>query len=1005
MDIKKSIVRILDANGKTKGTGFLVYGTNLIATCSHVIQPVSEQPNIQQMSKPNNATQPPAQVKFVFEVDPEHVQMATIDFENGWYPWGKDDIAILEFNDSLPRDVVGVKLGESAGTQGDTNVYTHGYEINKKGLESSGSMEVADTNYAPSDISQKPIIQLTAANYIDHGFSGAPLYHPDRRRVIGMISAQSGDTGSKKALAIPSEILRESHPSLRLNDICPYPGLATFEEKDSEFFFEQDDISKKLADKLRDNPRFLEVHGPSGSGKSSLVRAGLIPELRKRWEWLQPSNKIPEYPFIIRPTDEKKGDIFSQLVSKVPKDIDGSDLVQFANTFLEQYSDYARFILIVDQFEELFTDTPESVREVFIEQLVQLLESELDVTIMLILRDDFTPVRNVKAPKLIEWINDNHSVPYILQDIIEEKQIELIIEEPVSKLGLSIEENLTQIIIDDIKGYASNSNENGDHSLVRSRILPLLAFTLKQLWEKRVDGELRISAYQDLGGISGSLPSKAEATWHDITTKNQVDENLIKRIFLDLVHVGDSDDNHSTRRDTRRRRRVKDLRRNPSEKSSVANILEVFMANRLLVIEKNQDDEQVVEIIHEVLLKNWARLQEWIENEKECRLWIQDVGRRAKDWEVGKGDLLGERTLETGEKCIDTYELHLSTPGFHNEIDNDTTRIIGYISESKKTLDQRREQERKRLEQEEKDRRRVKLFGIIVGIVVIVLMATGIGYLSYIQFDVKPRARGESVTIDAGSALLGSANGSVYIEGFIIDIHEVTNRLFKLCIKYGPCNEPPVSVDTIPFGERDPNLPVVQINAYNAATFCNWIGRRLPSVVEWERAARGQSGRNWPWEDNVLPDLERVNVRNVSITLPETTNLPPTATPDSEIPLPEPDAQDNQSNDSPDQGFIEALLSPVNSDNYNLGNSPEGIRYLVGNVREWTSTPITCEDPYICGEGELWDGETPNIVGLYIKGYSYLDTIYDENILIESNHAHPNEDIPRDQGFRCARSN
>ena len=117
------------------------------------------------------------------------------------------------------------------------------------------------------------------------GFSGAPVWDCTKRRVVGMVTATADPDGrwrlAETAFLTPTEILRQVCPNLQLTDICPYRGLSAFTETDAEFFFGREALVADLVSHLRHNPRFLAVVGPSGSGKSSVVQAGLFPALRR----------------------------------------------------------------------------------------------------------------------------------------------------------------------------------------------------------------------------------------------------------------------------------------------------------------------------------------------------------------------------------------------------------------------------------------------------------------------------------------------------------------------------------------------------------------------------------------------------------------------------------------------------------------------------------------------------------------------------------------------------
>ena len=256
-------------------------------------------------------------------------------------------------------------------------------------------------------------------------------------------------------------------------------------------------------------------------------------------------------------------------------------------------------------------------------------------------------------------------------------------------------------------------------------------------------------------------------------------------------------------------------------------------------------------------------------------------------------------------------------------------------------------------------------------------------------------ARGPQAHLETTSAWLGSdtyedpagrntSRRHIEVPAFSIDKYEVTNRQYRLCVQAGACSRPVEGVPPDETGEQErpaeewifetpeyQDRPVVWVTAYQAADFCRWIGRRLPTEVEWERAARGADGRAVPWDRGEAPAPEYVNVGFHTV--------------DDE--------------DSPDHPVA------VDDPNFRKGASPEGVMHLLGNVAEWTSTPTECNDPYECQV--VWDGRI-KVRGLYQRGLSFFYTITDGDLaadnsafLVEGIPADPFSSAP-DVGFRCA---
>jgi formylglycine-generating enzyme required for sulfatase activity len=227
-------------------------------------------------------------------------------------------------------------------------------------------------------------------------------------------------------------------------------------------------------------------------------------------------------------------------------------------------------------------------------------------------------------------------------------------------------------------------------------------------------------------------------------------------------------------------------------------------------------------------------------------------------------------------------------------------------------------------------------------------------------------ARGEPVDIPASKTVIGSDSDlataderPVWTEeilAFSIERYEVTNRQYRLCRMAGACSEP---TDVSLYRRADLSAhPVVTVNAFQAAAYCQWLGRRLPTELEWERAARGEDGRLWPWGDDP-PDPTKLNVRFDS-EAPEGTRL-------------------------------------VGS--YPSGATPEGAFDVVGNVWEWTATAY---QPYPYDPGEVvWDGDPTRVpIQLMLRGGGWQSALARSTVRISAIPSFQGKDV----GFRCARS-
>jgi len=201
---------------------------------------------------------------------------------------------------------------------------------------------------------------------------------------------------AETAFITPAETLRLICPQLVLSDVQPYLGLSAFTESDAEFFFGREREVVKLLDALRREPRFLAVLGPSGSGKSSVVQSGLIPELRRCG----------------LPGSDRWGIITARPGEKPLRSLEAGGLalaerglVLATRGWLEKNPERTRLMLIIDQFEELFAAASPPDAAEFLSQLQSLLKADLPLTLMLIMRDDFfSRLGREASPALFEWV-------------------------------------------------------------------------------------------------------------------------------------------------------------------------------------------------------------------------------------------------------------------------------------------------------------------------------------------------------------------------------------------------------------------------------------------------------------------------------------------------------------------------------------------------------------------------------------------------------------------------
>jgi GAF domain-containing protein len=410
----------------------------------------------------------------------------------------------------------------------------------------------------------------------------------------------------------------------------PYKGLRAFREEDKADFFGRNALVEELINVLgtgKKPPRLLSVLGASGSGKSSVIMAGLLPRLRadaiegsKNWLYLEPivpgTHPIENLTLaLIRLMPDKSHiAITEDLMNRNKRGL---------HVLIREVSNKP-VVLYIDQFEELFTlVSDETVRRQFIDILTTAV-TELNGLLILILsmRADFydRPAQYQEFGALIEA---NHILvkPMTLADLYD------VVQKPAKENGLQFDDGLATEIVFNIR------EEVG--------ALPLLQFTLDQLFESRDDRTLTQAAYKKLGGVHGALAQHAEETFNNLPSEQH--KILSRVLFLRLIDTGLTDQDM-----TRRRAIGSELNLTDAEASLILReTAQIFVVARLLVTNQT-GNENTIEVSHEALIREWDRLQNWINISRDDMRLQQDISRDARKWEREKRSteyLYGETRL------------------------------------------------------------------------------------------------------------------------------------------------------------------------------------------------------------------------------------------------------------------------------------------------------------------------------------------------------------------------
>jgi len=423
----------------------------------------------------------------------------------------------------------------------------------------------------------------------------------------------------------PPDLARDTAETAELNEVVnPYKGLQPFTGEDADRFFGRDALVVQLIEQVRakcmsDEARFLAIVGASGSGKSSVVMAGLLPKLQagalpgsERWTYVtrvlpgkDPIRNLAEALYRIFPNHS---------MTAIDDDLNnpnGRGLHRLAGQI--PHPD-GHLIVYIDQFEELFTQTlSDAVRDQFIGLLVAAAtESDGSALIIVTMRADFydRPLEYLALAPLMK--TPHPMLPMSLADLQE--VIQRPAELPASRL--TFDSGLIATLAFDVRDQAG--------------ALPLLQFTLNKLFDLRVDRGLTMDAYRRIGGIRGALANHAEDVYSRLPS--QAYRDMARSLFLRLIEPGTSEQDTTRHRATLDELTLDD----PAQLALLRETAEIFVNARLLVTTGGAGQE-TIEISHEALIRAWDRLTEWVNTarddvrlQKAMRQNIEEWTRRGK---------------------------------------------------------------------------------------------------------------------------------------------------------------------------------------------------------------------------------------------------------------------------------------------------------------------------------------------------------------------------------------
>ncbi|MEU6671135.1 serine protease [Streptomyces sp. NPDC046727] len=626
-ELPRGIARFWSEDGRVTGTGFLV-AERTLCTCAHVVASA--------LGGDESATTPPTapvSVDFPLLHPPSARRTATVTH---WRPVTADgggDIALLTLAETVPGTAP-VRFAGGTGMWGHPfRVLGFPHRTDDHGVWVRGRLR------APVGKGWTSMEAAPGSPSIARGFSGSPVWDTVQGGVVGMTVAMELGAPAATAYLIPAALLLGLDPDLRPS---PFRGLEPFREQDAHVFFARRADSARIADAVRTHP-FVPVAGASGVGKSSLVRAGVLPLLRSA------GHTVTD--FAGQPDTDPIRTLAAALAGQFPaardlaRELTGGDRGRTAvllGARVLEHAGTAGHVVLLDQFEETVGARPADARA--------LLDVLLPMTRACHPEGRrFRVLATLRSASLEELVMGGRAeaLSGTVQMIapMTPAQLDEVVRLPVAAVpGVEFEPGLAERIVTDAGG------EPG--------ALPLVEFALAELWERQAHGRLTHAGYREIGGVEGALARYADQQLTQVCKgPGGVDEAVARRLFERLARPVKG-------KEYARVARAFDQL--PDELRAAAQAL---AATRLLVIARDSAGRETVALAHEALVRQWPTLRGWLDESRDFLAWHERLRGRLREWEEGERhpDLLlrgSEVTAARGRETERPDEISLAEREF-----------------------------------------------------------------------------------------------------------------------------------------------------------------------------------------------------------------------------------------------------------------------------------------------------------------------------------------------------